>query len=172
MCRPKRLEKYGDTTVSRDGTKHIWWKPDQLHKSGIVNWIETEIVISELQASQVSYGNVDLSGFNDLKHPTVLASAPRGVQRRHAQIQIALIAIGRALKFKTSVAIQDQAIVYDGQRLIEMEGVVKHLGDLTQISAHPAAVKSVRDIDVVWFKNGSLMPAALEIEHTTGGWIV
>ena len=139
-----------------------------MHKAGVVNWIETEIVISELQASQVSYGDVDLSNFTDLKNLQVLASAPPGINRRHAQIQIALIAIGRALKFKTSVAVQDQAIVYEGQRLIEMEGVAKHLGDLTQISAHPAAIKSVRDIDVVWFKNGSLMPAALEIEHTTG----
>lgn len=168
MCRPRRLEKYGDTTVSKDGTKHIWWRPEHPHKAGVVNWIETEIVISELQASQVSYGDVDLSAFSDLKNVHVHASAPIGVQRRHAQIQIALIAIGRALKFKTSVAVQDQAILYEGQRLIEMDGVVKHLGDLTQISAHPAAIKSVRDIDVVWFKNGSLMPAALEIEHTTG----
>jgi type II restriction enzyme len=168
MCRPKRLEKYGDTTRSKDGTKHIWWRPEHLHKAGLISWIETETVISELQASEVSYGAVDFSSFVDLKNLSVQTSAPLGVQRRHTQIQIALIAIGNALKFKTSVAVQDQAILYEGQRLLEMEGVVKHLGDLTQISSHAAAIKSVRDIDVVWFKNGSLMPAALEIEHTTG----
>jgi type II restriction enzyme len=168
MCRPKRLEKYGDTTKSKDGTKHIWWLPDQLHKSGFINWIETEIVISELQASQVSYSNVDLSAIDQLEHGPIARSVPLGIQRRHAQIQIALISIGKALNFKTSVAIQDQAISYEGKRLLEMDGVVRHLGDLTQITAFPAAITKIRDVDVVWFKNGTLMPAALEIEHTTG----
>jgi type II restriction enzyme len=168
MCRPKRLEKYGDTTIAREGTKHIWWRPDIPHASGQVKWIETETIISELQVSLVSYGAVDLSSIDESNMNSVQMSAPEGVQRRHAQIQIALIAIGRALKFKTSVAVQDQAIVYDGKRLIEMDGVVKHLSDLTQITAFPKAIAKIRDVDLVWFKNGTLMPAALEIEHTTG----
>jgi type II restriction enzyme len=168
MCRPKRLDEYGDIKLSKVGTKHIWWRPDLPHKTGIINWIETEIVISDLQASHVYYGGFELGTIEELNNVSAVQAAPSGVQRRHSQIQICLIAIGMALKFRTSIAIQDQAISYEGKRLIEMEGVVKRLSDLTQISAHPAAIKSVRDIDVVWFKNGSLMPAALEIEHTTG----
>ena len=169
MCRPKRMETRGDTIlVSESGTKHIWWRPDTLHKNGEFFWDETEVIISELQASHVSYSNVDISSRGDLERHEIAKSAPEGIQRQHAQIQIALIAIGRALKFKTSVAVQDQAITFEGKRLIEMEGVVRHLTDLTQISAFPAAITKIRDVDVVWFKNGTLMPAALEIEHTTG----
>lgn len=160
ICYPKRFEKYGTTSKQKSDLKHIWWQPESLHENGTVKKVDTEKVISELYHPDVVYEALDFGGVK-------LSDLP-DIQRRHAQIQIALIFIGSALQFKTSVAIEDQAIMYEGKRLAELESVVVRLGDLTQVASFPAAIEKIRHVDIVWFKNGTLMPAALEIEHTTG----
>ena len=49
-----------------------------------------------------------------------------------------------------------------------MDNVISKLGDEKLLSAFPEAVKAAHLIDCVWFKNGRLMPAVIEIEHSTG----
>ena len=36
------------------------------------------------------------------------------------------------------------------------------------LSAFPEAIHAAKLIDCVWFKNGRFMPAAMEVEHSTG----
>ena len=97
--------------------------------------------------------------------PTVL---PPDVQRRHAQIQIALVEIGRELGLRTWIAQNDKGILYKGQRLGEVDGVIVRLEDERLIAGFNDAVRAALMIDVIWFRNNRFMPAVIEIEHTTG----
>jgi hypothetical protein len=36
------------------------------------------------------------------------------------------------------------------------------------LNAYPEAVQSAKLIDCIWFRNGRLMPAVMEVEHSTG----
>ena len=45
--------------------------------------------------------------------------------------------------------------------------MVQKLIDENLLQAHSDAVENARMIDCVWFKNGRLMPAVMEVEHTT-----
>jgi type II restriction enzyme len=160
MCYPGRVEKAGQEVTIRKGHKHIWWTPDTLHQIGNIAWVETQKVISEIPASDAIYEAIVIGEVN--------RDVPTDIQRRHAQIQIALVLIGETLGFSNSVAIQDQHIEYEGRRILERASVVKELGGLPQIAIHALAIEKIRHVDLVWFKNGRLMPAAIEIEHTTG----
>jgi len=93
---------------------------------------------------------------------------PPEVRRRHAQVQVALVKIGLSLGFRTWVARNDHGIIYEGKKLGEMHGVIGRLEDERIISAFDNAVQAALLIDCIWSKNGKLMPAAIEIEHTTG----
>ena len=57
---------------------------------------------------------------------------------------------------------------YGERRLDQLDGVIGRLTDLPQVSNYPNAIEAGKHIDVVWFKNGRLMPAVMEIEHSTG----
>ncbi|MFZ1700701.1 MAG: hypothetical protein WBO10_01130 [Pyrinomonadaceae bacterium] len=48
-----------------------------------------------------------------------------------------------------------------------MDSVVASLEDVQLIQAYQDAQNAARLIDVVWFKNGTLVPAVLEVEHST-----
>jgi type II restriction enzyme len=161
MCYPKRVQQSGDTVEIEKGHKHLWWQPDLPHKLGKVEWLETEKVVSEVPVNDATYEAIVIP--ND-----PLKAAPSDIDRRHAQIQIALIAIGHALGFANSVAVEDLHITYQGKKLLELESVVKDLTSLPQISSYPLAIKKLKHVDIVWFKNGKLMPAAIEVEHSTG----
>ena len=76
--------------------------------------------------------------------------------------------IGGHLEFKTWVAANDQRIKYEGRYIVELETVVDDLPSVQVLSAYPDAQQAARLIDCVWFKNGRLMPAVMEIEHSTG----
>lgn len=92
-------------------------------------------------------------------------------QKRHSQhprIQIALVEIGKLLGFRTWVAQNDKGIKYKGTKLGEMDGVVASLQSENMLSAFNNAVRSAVLIDCIWFQNSVLMPAVIEIEHTTG----
>lgn len=160
MCKPGRIQHSGSGVKIEKGHKHIWWQPDAPHKSGQIFWTNTEKVISEVPVIDAMYDAITFS------EPD--RTVPEGIQRQHALMQISLICIGKALQFQTSVAIEDQHIIYQGQRLSQMKGVVSNISDLPQVSSFPKAVDKIRHVDVVWFKNGRLMPAAIEIEHSTG----
>jgi type II restriction enzyme len=93
------------------------------------------------------------------------------VPKRHPQktrIQISLVEIGKLLGFRTWVAQNDKGIKYKGTKLGEMDGVVASLQSENMLSAFNNAVRSAVLIDCIWFKNSVLMPAVIEIEHTTG----
>ncbi len=90
------------------------------------------------------------------------------IKRRHAQIQIALYFIGHQLGYKTWVAQNDKGIVYQNKRLAEYEGVIDRLDEQLLLKSYADAVKAALLIDCIWFKNGKLMPAVMEVEHTTG----
>src|SRR4029077_9493544 len=90
------------------------------------------------------------------------------IARRHAQIQVALVEIGKQLGFRTWVAYNDRGIIYNDRRLGEMEGVIARLDDVRLLEAFEEARRAAQLIDCIWFKNARLMPAVIEIEHSTG----
>lgn len=90
------------------------------------------------------------------------------IQRRHAQIQIALYFIGKQLGFKTWIAQNDRGILYQNKRLAEFEGVISSLKEEKLMKAYDDAIQAALRIDCIWFKNGRLMPAVMEVEHSTG----
>ena len=161
-CSPGRIETTSITNGIKKGHKHVMWCPDAPHMLGIIASRETEIVISEMP-------NID-AYYEALTVPdeTLAGTIDIGIQRRHAQIQIALIMIGKQLGFRTWVAQNDRGIIYNSKRIGEMENVISSLQDVNLIAPYNGAVNAARLIDCVWFKNGRLMPAVMEIEHTTG----
>ena len=90
------------------------------------------------------------------------------IARRHAQIQIALVEIGTQLGYRTWVAHNDKGIIYKDRRLGEMDGVLARLDDVRLLEAFDDARAAANLIDCIWFKNARLMPAVIEIEHSTG----
>lgn len=149
------------STDIKKGHKHIMWRPDAPHELGIIKEKETEIVISEIPNQEVVYDAL-----------TVPEGAEAGldieIQRRHAQIQVALVHIGRHLGYRTWVARNDHGIIYANKRLGETDGVLPSLREGTIISPYEEAMEAALLVDCIWFKNGKLMPAVMEIEHTTG----
>lgn len=160
MCYPGRVHQKGEKVSFKKGHKHIWWTPEKLHDAGTINWVKSDRTISEVPANDVTY---DAILINEPK-----LDVPEGIQRRHAMIQIALLEIGRSLGFKNTVAREDQHISYQGKKLIELDYVIAKPNSLQQLLAYQEAADKIAHIDVAWFKNGRLIPAAIEIEHTTG----
>ncbi len=160
MSYPGRIEVISSSTKIQKGHKHLMWTPNEPHELGEVHTKETEAVISEIPNREIIY--------DALTVPENGEEMDIDMQRRHAQIQIALIMIGRHLEYKTWIARNDMAIRYQDKRLGEMEGVLPTLSENTIISPFSEAVEAMLLIDCVWFKNGRLMPAVMEIEHSTG----
>jgi len=159
---PGRIEVISSSTDVKRGHKHLMWCPNDLHELGTIKQKETEIVISEIPNQEIVYDalsvpNNTLEGGLDIE-----------IKRRHAQIQIALVGIGKHLGFRTWVAQNDQGILYKNKRISELDGVITRLRDGTVISNFEDAMKAAMLIDNIWFKNGRLMPAVMEVEHTTG----
>jgi hypothetical protein len=161
-CYPGRIENKGGQSRIKSGHKHLLWKPEAPHRSGILVKSDTEVVISEIPTIEVLYDSLVLPDV--YKSPDIDID----IQRRHAQIQIALYVIGRQLNFRTWIAQNDKGILYQNRRLGEFEGVIVSLNDEKLISAHLDAIRAALMIDCIWFKNGKLMPAVMEIEHSTG----
>lgn len=162
FCYPGRIEDAGGETKIRDGHKHLVWSPEKPHKLGVIEKTETNVVISEVPNIEVFYDSVVVPDSMIEKNMDI------DVQRRHAQIQIALISIGLQLGFRTWVAQNDKGIIYKNKKIAELEGVVANLSAEKLVSAYPEAAKAALLIDCIWFKNGRLMPAVMEVEHSTG----
>ena len=159
---PGRIEDVDGTTKIKHGHKHIVWAPEAPHKSGVIEEMKTDMVISEVPNLEVFYDSLVLPEDN------VNQNIDIDIQRRHAQIQVALIMIGLQLGFRTWIAQNDKGIVYKNKKIGELDGVVANLSVEKLVSAFPDAVKAALLIDCIWFKNGKLMPAVLEVEHSTG----
>ncbi len=161
-CIPGRIELANSTQEIKRGHKHLIWLPDNPHDNGIMQEFKTDIVISEIPTSNAVYEALSL--------PKVLGEGIENieVQRRHIQIQIALVAIGHQLGFRTWIARNDQGVRYGNKKVGELDGVVVNLGQEALLLAHQDAVKAALHIDCIWFRNGRFLPAVMEVEHSTG----
>lgn len=160
---PGRVESISGSTKIKRGHKHLIWRPSQPHKLGVMVKAETDIVISEVMAPDAVYDSLSLD-----ETPTTSPEIDIDVKRRHAQIQIALIMIGRQLNFRTWIAQNDKGITYREKRIGEMEGVIASLRHEKLLAAYDDAIQAAQFIDCIWFRNNRFMPAVFEIEHSTG----
>jgi len=161
-CYPGRIESINTKTKIKVGHKHLLWKPELPHSLGIIEKAETDIVISEIPAMEAYYESLVLP------EDTISHTLDIEIQRRHAQIQIALYFIGKQLGYNTWIAQNDKGIIYQNKRLAEYEGVIDRLDDQLLLKSYSDAIKAALLIDCIWFKNGKLMPAVMEVEHSTG----
>jgi hypothetical protein len=160
-CMPGRIEQIRTRKTVRPGHKHLLYCPDEPHEVGRLVAKAVEIEISEI-TTDVVYQSITLNAIE----PDLTMSIEQ--RRRHAQIQIALVLIGQQLGFRTWVAANDAAVEYQGKRITQLDSVIDQLGDEQVLRAYPEAVSAARLIDCIWFRNGKLMPAVMEIEHSTG----
>lgn len=161
-CKPGRIELSNSTQEIKSGHKHLIWRPNHPHKNGTLEQFKTDVVISEIPTASAIYEalaipSVASEGITDIN-----------VQRRHLQIQIALVAIGHQLGFRTWVARNDQGITYGNKKVGELDGIVIHLEQENLLKVWEDAIKAAMHIDCIWFRNGRFMPAVMEVEHSTG----
>jgi type II restriction enzyme len=161
-CYPGRVEVINSSTEIKKGHKHLIWLPDEPHEAGTIteNKTKRDMVIVEVPSTQTVYESLTI--------PEPISDLDIEIQRRHAQIQVALIYIGLQLGSRVWIAQNDKAIIYNGRRIGEMQGVIASLGDERLLAAYHEAQTAARLIDCVWFRNTKFMPAVFEIEHTTG----
>ena len=144
ICYPGRLEYEGGKPVVKRGHKHII-QLAEAHPQGEIRETEVDMVISEsLIPKDVVYEGLDLA------NGVLEEGMDIDVARRHAQIQVALLKIGRQLSLDTWIAQNDHGIIYDGRRLIEQPGTIQRLADQRILSAFPDAAHAARLIDVMW----------------------
>ena len=162
FCYPGRVQNIAGKVKIKHGHKHIIWNPDNPHKLGSKTELETNMVISEIPQAEVIYDSLTLPETN--RNPELDIN----MERRHAQMQIALYYIGKQLNYSTWIAKNDQGIEYKSKKLGEYEGVLQSLNDGTIIRGMTDAITAALLIDCIWFRNGKMMPAVMEIEHSTG----
>lgn len=76
--------------------------------------------------------------------------------------------MGLQLNFRTWIAQNDKGILYQNKKIGEFEGVIASLKDEKLMSGSEDAVRAALLIDCIWFQKGTLMPAVMEVEHSTG----
>lgn len=162
-CYPGRIESTSSSTKVKRGHKHLMWCPDTPHSPNVMVEKVVDMVISEVPFTDIVYDALVLP--EEIHTPKLDIE----MKRRHSQIQIALIEIGQHLGFKTWIAQNDKGIIYKNQKIGEMEGVISNLRKEENVMASfHEAQKAALLIDCIWFKNGKLMPAVMEVEHSTG----
>ena len=161
-CRPDRISQNGSLTEIKRGHKHLLHLPEKPHNDFAINWEQINIQVSEIAIADVAYQGIDLGAVPPNREINIEQ------QRRHAQIQVALVIIGQHLGFRTWVAANDHAIQYAGKRIIEMDGVIANLSSEQVLLGYAQAARAAHLIDCIWFRNGKMMPAVMEIEHSTG----
>lgn len=160
-CYPGRVDSDEKHKVVK-GHKHLIWRPDNPHKLGVMMEIETDITISEIPSTDIYYDSLVIP--SELNVPNMDIE----VKRRHSQIQIALIMIGKQLGFRTWIAQNDKGIMYKDNKISELPEVINSLEEEALVAPFKEAVKSALLIDAIWFKDDRLMPAVMEVEHSTG----
>jgi type II restriction enzyme len=161
-CYPGRIQKTSTGSKVVSGHKHLLYRPDNPHAQGVIVEAKTDFVISEIPTAEAVYDAIEIPVFPNSPELDI------DIQRRHAQIQIALLFIGVQLGSSIWVAQNDRGIQYRGSKLCEIEGVINDLKKVQQIQAYHDAQRAASYIDVIWFRNSRFMPAVFEIEHTTG----
>lgn len=161
-CLPGRIELANSTSEIKKGHKHLIWLPEHPHENGILKEYKTEQVISEIPTSNAIYESLVIP------NSPIHYKLDIDIERRHLQIQVALILIGKQLGFRTWIAHNDKGFRYGDKRIGELDGVVMRLQDEKMLMAYDDAIKAALQIDCIWFKNGKFMPAVMEVEHSTG----
>jgi hypothetical protein len=166
FCKPGRVESIAGRTSTRAGHKHLLFLPAEPHENGVLIERKVDMVISELATGDAIYNQVDIGSVVSPQ------AAAQGLSiedvRRHAQMQVALIRIGQQLGFRTYVAANDQHLKVEGVHIRDMDSVVQSLSSEQVLGSYASAQSAGRLIDCIWFRNGRLMPAVIEVEHSTG----
>ncbi|EPZ3252232.1 restriction endonuclease [Escherichia coli] len=160
-CKLDRLEVMNTQKNIKKGHKHLIYRPNDPHENGVAIEHTTNVIISEMNLDVV-HQSVDIETILPTKGMTIEE------KRRHAQIQISLVKIGHYLGYRTWVAANDRGLQYNGKSIAQMDGVIDNLRNEQVLQSYDKAIKEARLIDCVWFRNGKLMPAVMEIEHSTG----
>lgn len=162
-CVPGRIEISDGVEIIRRGHKHLIWKPGEPHAPNqiIEHKTSSQMAISELPTQSVVY------------EALTLVDPDRNVEdleanRRHIQIQLLLALIGNQLGFRTWIANNDRNHQVMGRPISQLPGVISRLQDEQVLAAYTEAVRNALLIDAIWFKNGRLMPAVIEVEQSTG----
>ena len=161
-CYPGRIETINSSTEIKAGHKHLIWTPDQPHELGVIAKKDIDVVISEIPTQAAIYEALSVP--DSARRPDMDIE----VQRRHAQIQIALVMIGLQLGYRVWIAQNDKAIIYKNQRIGELDGVIGSLYDERILSGFDGSAQAALLIDCIWFRNKRFMPAVMEVEYTTG----
>lgn len=162
-CLPGRIEKTETGEVVKRGHKHLIWLPKSPHRAGVMaeHALANQMAISELPVQTIVY--------EALSFPEAgLSAADIDEKRRHIQIQILLAYIGCHLGFRTWIANNDRNHLVQGKRISDIEGVIESLKGEKVLQSYSEAIRDALLIDCIWFKNGRLMPAVIEVEHSTG----
>jgi type II restriction enzyme len=160
-CYPGRIERIHGQENIRPGHKHLIWCPNEPHAVGIAVQKDVDMVVSEIPLSEVVYDSISLTEPDE-------TGLDIDIQRRHAQIQVALFLIGAQLDYRTWIAQNDRGVLYQDRRIGEYPGVISDLRNERLLQAYDEAAQAAILIDCIWFKNGRLMPAVMEVEHSTG----
>ena len=161
-CYPGRIFDVPGQSRVEVGHKHLLWLPSDPHPLGLLVRKNIDVAISEIPFSAAMYDSLLLPNNFDLQGMNI------DIARRHTQIQIALFLIGKQLGYRTWIAQNDRGISYQDQPLLQHEGIVQSLQNEMLVAPFEGAVNAGLFIDNIWFKNGRLMPAVMEVEHTTG----
>src|SRR5690606_14221456 len=102
-----------------------------------------DIVISEIPALDAFYDSLVLPDNFERQEINL------DIQRRHAQIQIALYFIGKQLNYRTWIAQNDKGILYQYKRIGEIDGVIATLKDEKVMSAYEYAIQAALLIDCI-----------------------
>jgi type II restriction enzyme len=160
MCNPERIDVYSGE-VKRD-QKHIMWCPDESHPLGQIAYKDYSRTITE-QETSIEFG--------DIQFPAVQPGDEFDsidARRTHVQMQVALIAIGNALKLKTWIAKNDHAVTVGNTKLVDLPGVIRSLDEI-RLFFDDEIKQAAALIDCIWFtQDGRDVPAVIEIEHSTG----
>jgi len=162
FCYPGRIERICDRETIEHGHKHLVWCPKQPHTNGLLFEQKVDVVISEIPNSEIVYEAISIPDIDGKKGLDI------DIKRRHAQIQIALFQIGAQLNYRTWIAQNDKGILYHDKRICEYPGIVQNLREEKLLQAYDEAARAALLIDCIWFKNGKLMPAVMEVEESTG----
>ena len=158
-CTPGRQEMIGGQVSIKRGYKHIIWKPESPHKTGIIVTINLgeNCIINEVPSIDTMYDVVPAPQNNGIDID---------LQRRHSQIQVALSVIASSMNMRSWLAVEDHGIKFNGKIITEYPFIVKDLNKENAIALFPKAINVGKHIDCMFFNGG--IPFAFEVEHTTG----
>ena len=163
FCYPGRIERIEGKEFTKPGHKHLLFCPQTPHASGQLHKKEIDFVTSEVPGYEIVYDSIIFTTKTGKRIPNIDPTI-----RRHTQIQISLFVIGQQLGYRTWIAQNDRNIEYQNKKLVEHTGAIQNLQDEKLLDDYNDAQRAALLIDCIWFKNSHLLPAVMEIEHSTG----